>query len=282
MTPAASRLTGTDLLALNNLSRAYSRVNESSLRLATLHRINRGSDDPAGLVAAETIQAELAAIEAADRGAARAAANIEVADSALSVVGDLIADVRGNILAASGENLSDAEQAAHQLEIDAALEAIDRIGSTTQFNGRNLLDGSTVQFFVGPQAGDVASVTLPSVSTASLGDAGGSLADLRSGGSASLESGNHARAAEILDAASSRVLQDRARLGAFSKYTLDSSRQVLGAAAVNLSSALSQIRDTDFAVESARLVQSRILAQSSLAAVGLGGRRALAASLLLS
>ena len=275
-------LGGIDLVALNNLSRAYARVNESSLRLATFRRINRGADDPAGLIAAETIQAELTAIEAAERSTARAGATMAVIDSSLGAVGDLITSVRDNLLAAAGGNLSEGEQQAHQLEIDAALEAIDRIGSTTQLGGRDLLDGSTVHFLVGPRPSDVASVTLPHVSAASLGDGAGSLADLRSGGTASLGSGNFARAAELLTAASSQVLVDRARLGAFSKYSLDSSRQVLGAAAVNLSSALSQIRDTDFAVEAARLVQGKILAQSSLAAVGFSTRRGTMAGLLLS
>jgi flagellin len=245
-------------------------------------RINRGSDDPSGLIAAETIQAELTAIEAAERSTARAGATVDVIDSSLAAVGDLITSVRDNVLAAAGGNLSEEEQAVHQLEIDAALEAIDRIGSTTRLGGRNLLDGSTVGFLVGPQPGDVASVTLPNVSTSNLGDGAGSLADLRTGGAASLGSGHYAQAAELLSAASSQVLQDRARLGAFSKYTLDGSRQVLGAAAVNLSSALSQIRDTDVAAEAARLVQGQILAQSSIAAVGLSMRRGFVAGFLVS
>jgi flagellin-like hook-associated protein FlgL len=126
----------------------------------------------------------------------------------------------------------------------------------------------------------VASAALPNVNTSELGDATGSLADLRSGGSASLASGNQSRAIELLDAASSQVLADRARLGAFDRFTLDSSQEVLTSTAINLSSALSHIRDTDVALETARLVQGQILVQSSLATVGLSMRRGVAAGLL--
>jgi flagellin len=280
MTRIAGGLGGLDLWALNSLSRAYSRLGESSLRLASLWRINRGSDDPAGLIAAEAIRAELTAIDAATRSTARADATIDVIDSSLGVVSELFNSIRENVLAASGGNLSEAEEQAHQLEIDAALEAIDRIGATTQLGGRDLLDGSTVQFLVGPQPGDTASITLPNVSTSNLGDATGTLADLRSGGAASLASGNYTRASELLDAASSQVLQDRGRLGAFQRFTLGSSQEVLASAAVNLSSALSHIRDTDMAMETARLVQAQILVHSSLAAVSLSMRRGVVAGLL--
>jgi flagellin-like hook-associated protein FlgL len=271
---------GLDLWALSSLSRAYGRLNESSLRLSTLWRINRGSDDPSGLIAAEAIRAELTAIDAATRSTARAGATIDVVDSSLGVVSDLFNTIRDNVLEASGGNLTEAQEQANQLEIDAALEAIDRIGATTGLGGQDLLDGSTLSVLVGPQPGDVASVTLPHLHTSELGDSTGTLADLRSGGSASLASGDHSRAIDLLDAASSHVLEDRARLGAFQRFTLDSSQEVLASTAVNLSFALSHIRDTDVALETARLVQGQIFVQSSLAAVGFSMRRGVAAGLL--
>ena len=98
------------------------------------------------MIAAETIRAELTAIEKASYNAARAQGMMHVADSALSEVGNLLDTIRGNVVAAAGGGLSEAEMAAKQLEIDAALEAINRIGNTTSFGGQKLLDGSTMTF----------------------------------------------------------------------------------------------------------------------------------------
>ena len=62
-----SSLFGVDLMAQHSLSRAFGRLNDSSTRLSTMLRINHGSDDPAGLIAVETLRAELAAINAGHR-----------------------------------------------------------------------------------------------------------------------------------------------------------------------------------------------------------------------
>jgi flagellin len=124
------------------LSRSLADENRTLERLATLRRINRGSDDPAGLIAAAELESELAAIETAERNAARADAVLAVADSALGQVGELLNTIESSAMASAGDTASDAEKAAYQQQIDAALEAIDRIGATTSFSGRNLLDGS--------------------------------------------------------------------------------------------------------------------------------------------
>lgn len=62
-----SQLSGVDLATQHNLLQAVSRLNESNVRLATARRINRALDDPAGLIAVETLRAELTAIEEAGR-----------------------------------------------------------------------------------------------------------------------------------------------------------------------------------------------------------------------
>jgi len=137
-----STLVGIDQSAHQSLLKAAALVNQSSLRLATMWQINRASDDPAGLIAAETLRAEVTALEQASRNADRARGVVHVADAALGQVSDLLGRIRQNVLAASGSPTSEAEQAAYQLEIDAALEAINYIGRSTKLGGRRLLDGS--------------------------------------------------------------------------------------------------------------------------------------------
>lgn len=267
-----SRLGGVDLIAHQNLMRSFSYLAQSSMRLSTMQQINRGSDDPAGLIAVGDLQAELEALEAASNNASRAVGTIRVADSAMNEVGNLINSIRGHVIEAAGGGLSDAEIAAKQMEVDAALEAIDRIGSYTSFGGRKLLDGGQVTFVFSPDVSNTLTLSLPNISTSALGGSAGRLSDLRSGSSASLTSGNPAGAADILDTAQSEVLGARARTGAFEKYTIESSQRVMDTMEVSLSSALSQIFDTDVAKEASQLVRSQILVDAGISALMIAGR----------
>lgn len=274
MTRISSSLSGVDRTLQASLNRAFADLQESGLRLATLKRVNSGKDDPAGLIAIGQIEAELVALEQADENAARADAIASVADSALGQVGSLLNDIRGHVVAAAGDSLTDAERAAHQLEVDAALDAVNRIGASTNLGGRNLLDGSAgeLQFVVGADVGNTVSLALPHVSTAKLGDESGTLEDFRSGGKYSLSSGNLQAAVASLSSASSQIAQARGRAGAFAKYTIDASRNVLHAAQINLTEAVSRIRDTDVAAETARHIQARIRGNAALASVILSGK----------
>jgi flagellin len=268
-----SSLLGVDLAAQNNLYRVMAMMSLSSTRLATMHRINAGADDPAGLIASENLRAELAAINAASSNTARAGGMIQTADSAMAEVSELLNSIRGDVIEAAGGGLTDAGAAAKQLEVDAALDAIDLIGSSTQFVGRKLLQGGTLTFVFSPDVGQTAEWELPDVSTSSLGGEAGSLSDLASGGSASLVGGDPDKAMEILDAAGAQVLAARAEAGAFERYTVDSSQQVLNAMEENISAAFSQIYDTDVAVETSRLIQSQILVRAAISVLRLAGQQ---------
>jgi flagellin len=153
-----SSLFGTDLTALHNLTRAHSLLQLSSTRLATMRRINRGADDPAGLIAVEQLQSELTSIRKANDSAARAAGMIHVADSGMSQVTGLLNSVRANVMDVAGGNLSDAEIKAKQIEIDAAMEAVNRIGNYTTFGRRKLLDGSAGPSVSGVNASQVTNI----------------------------------------------------------------------------------------------------------------------------
>jgi flagellin-like hook-associated protein FlgL len=283
MTRISSSLSGLDRTLQSSLNRAFADLQESGLRLATLQRVNRGSDDPAGMIAIGQIEAELVALEQADENASRAEAIVNVADSALGQVGSLINNIRGHVVAASGNTLTNEERAAHQIEVDAALDAINRIGASTSLGGRPLLDGSArdLTFLVGADMNNTVSLDLPHVSSATIGILGGTLEDFRSGGNYNLSSGNLQAAVASLSSASSQIAQARGRAGAFAKYTLDSSRNVIQAAQVNLTAAVSQIRDTNVAAETARYIQAKIRGNAALASVALAGKsKSLVANLL--
>ena len=128
------------------------------------------------------------------------------------------------------------------------------------------ITGGGATFALGSKVGeaDKAVIGIQNVSTGSLGDGTiGFLADLASGKDKSLSSGSLVKAQRVLDKAIKQVSQLRGRLGAFQKFTIGSTINSLGVALENASAAESAIRDTDFAVETAKLTRSQILAQAS-------------------
>ncbi len=278
-----SGISGPDIGIQRNLLNASNQLQQVTGRLATLQRINQGSDDPAGLIAAETIRAELEAIDAANSNAARAGAVVATADSALSQVSGLINTIEDAIVANAGGGLSEAETAAYQLEVDAAIEAINRIGSQANLAGQSLLDGSAseLSFLLAANPADTVTLELPTVSSYELGNADGTLADLASGGSLSLASGESTAAQGVLDAARGAINSARGSLGAFEKTTIEASTGLIDSMYSSLSSAYSSIMDADVAMEAASLVQSELVLQAAYATLQVAGDRHRMTGLLL-
>lgn len=131
------------LIAQNTLQRSNGELQTALTRLSTGLRINRGKDDPAGLIASEALRSDIISTEKAITNSERANQLIATADSALGQVSNLLNDIRGLVSEAANTGaLSDDQIAANQLQIDSSLEAIDRIAQITSFQGRRLLDGS--------------------------------------------------------------------------------------------------------------------------------------------
>lgn len=112
-------------------------------RLSSGLRINRGKDDPAGLIASENLRAEIRGINGAIENSVRANNVLSTAEGALNEVSSLLLEIRGLVTTSANTGaMADEELRANQLQIDSILESIDRISNTTQFNGKKLLDGS--------------------------------------------------------------------------------------------------------------------------------------------
>lgn len=130
------------IIAQRVLTTQNNRLNTSMHRLSTGLRINAGRDDPAGLIASEKMRAELEAVSAAKSNITRARNIVAVAESGLQEISSLLKDLEGLIDSASNESgITDDEREANQVEIDAILESINRIASSTELQGRRLLDG---------------------------------------------------------------------------------------------------------------------------------------------
>lgn len=128
---------------LRNLNKANNSLDSALQRLSTGSQINSGSDNPSGLIAGEKLKLQVTTIEQSIKNSNRASNVIATADGALGEIGGLLNQVRG--LVQEGLNsgaLSDTEIEANQLQIDAALSAINRISANTTFGGDKLIDGS--------------------------------------------------------------------------------------------------------------------------------------------
>jgi flagellin len=164
------------LTAQNRLQRTQADLQTSLTRLSTGLRINSGKDDPAGLIASESLRSDITSINKALSNTQRANQIIGTADSALGQVSSLLNDVRGLVVeAANNGGLSESEIAANQLQVDSSLEAINRISQTTTFQGRRLLDGS-LDF--NTNIGNVNTVSDLRIDSANLGSTGAVAVDV--------------------------------------------------------------------------------------------------------
>lgn len=278
-----------------DLVRAQDSKNEALERLSTGKRINRASDDPSGLIAAENIRADIARLEGSIKRDEREITRLGALDGALGVLSDLFIELNAIVVtAANSAGLSDAEKQALQSEADSILDAIDLTNDTARFGGQRVLGSYGTRqlgaFIVAeseetPEGGDDEAGGGDPVEDDATGDRrirdlqlpepvaiGGDffrLADLRSGGRLNLVDGDPELAQRVVEGGRDRVVGSRAAAGARIKEVesdLRTKRETL----INQSGALSVIEDADFAAEAAKLVRSQLLEQASLSAIVIG------------
>ncbi len=238
-------------------------------RLATGEKINRASDDPAGLIASENLRAALSILEAEARSLLRDDHVAAVAEGALSVTSDLLIEANGlAVAAANSAGLSPEEQQAIQGQINSILSTVDTIAGTTSFGGDPLLDG-TATITAGGTSVDLPDATTGGLGTTVVDGITYTLADLRSGGSLNLANGDVGSAQQVIRNAISDISTARATIGSFQKHAVGSSLAGHQVGMQNLAAANSLIRDTDFAQETVSLNRSLVMQQASMKAISL-------------
>jgi len=131
------------LIAQRVLGQNNQELNTTLERLSTGLRINRGKDDPAGLIASENLLADVTSLNAAIGNAERADQVVNIAEGGLGEVNSLLNELQGLLTQSGSEaGLSQEEREANQLQIDSILESIDRISTSTEFQGTQLLNGN--------------------------------------------------------------------------------------------------------------------------------------------
>lgn len=131
------------LIAQSKLARTSQEMQLRLERLSTGLRINRGADDPAGVIISERIRADLKGVDQGIKNGDRASSVISTTEAALNEVSDLLNSIRSLLVesANTGAN-SKAERDANQLQIDSAIDSITRISNTASFGGLKLLNGT--------------------------------------------------------------------------------------------------------------------------------------------
>lgn len=131
------------ITALTNLRQSDQALTRSLERLSTGLRINRASDDPAGLVISEQLRAQIGSLKQAVENTEFDQNMLGTGEQALQEVEDLLIKVRESALFANNTGgISDEQIEAEQDAVDSAIAAIDRIAATTRFGRKSLLNGS--------------------------------------------------------------------------------------------------------------------------------------------
>ena len=130
------------LIAQVNLGRSNADLDVRLQRLSTGLQINRGADNPAGLIISERLRSEIRGTEQGILNAERASSVISTAEAALNEVSDLLNSIKALVVESNNTGaLSSEEREANQLQVDSAIDAITRIANTSSFGGLKLLNG---------------------------------------------------------------------------------------------------------------------------------------------
>lgn len=251
----------TNVAALNayrHLSSTQSTMNTSLERLSSGLRINRAADDAAGLAISEKLRAQTNGLGQASSNAQDAISLVQTAEGALNETHSILQRMRQLAVQSSNDTNTADDRAAIQKEVSALNDELDRIATTTQFNGQNLLDGTggmagSFTFQVGANSGQTVTVAFAKADTTTL--AVGTADVSTQAGAAS--------ALTAIDAAIKTVSGNRADLGAVQnrlQHTINS----LSVASENAAAAESRIRDTDMAKEMSSFSRSQILSQAGV------------------
>ena len=254
------------LKAQRQLTKSTASLSSTYSKLSSGMRINKASDDAAGLAIADSLKADQKIASVAIRNANDGISSIAIADGALAQVSDVLTRLAELAEQSANGVYSTDQRSALQNEFSALGSEIQRIALTTEFNGVKLLSGGagiTLQVGFDSNADSQISIRNVTGTLASLGigDAAGAMTYSICG--ATIEAGQSASRA-ALDAVNNAIgslAATRGNLGAVeSRLTVTINN--LEVAKENFASAESQIRDVDVASEAAELTRLNILQQA--------------------
>jgi len=274
------------LQAQRRLANATDKLGRTYERLSSGQRINRASDDAAGLAIADSLKANQRIATVAIRNANDGISTIGIADSALGEIGNVLTRLAELAEQSANGVFSTTQRSALANEFVALASEVERIATTTVFNGVALLSGgNTLTLQVGFNSSSLSQISFTGVqgTLQSLGLANVGVSSLSfSINASSIETGQSAARAALdaVNNAISTLASTRGTLGAV-ESRLNVAINNLTVARENFASAESRIRDVDVASEAAELTRLGILQQAGAAVLAQANQQpALALSLL--
>jgi len=230
-------------------------------QLSTGRRINRASDDAAGLSIAENLMAQVRGFRQASNNVEQTSAALQIGEGASNEISGILQRQRELAVQASNDTLTNGQRQALNSEFQSLTQEIDRIAESSQFNkqatanGTGLVSG-TAQAQVGANAGDQVTIPTADFTAGNLGVTGVSIA-----------TGADARnAISAIDTAITATNTQRSTMGA-TINRFEHTANNLQNQTVNTQTAESLIRDLDIAQGAANLVRSQIIGQSAMMAL---------------
>ncbi|MCI1209319.1 MAG: flagellin [Treponema sp.] len=247
-------------------------INKDMEKLSSGERINRAGDDASGLAVSEKMRSQIRGLNQASRNAQNGISFIQTTEGYLQETTDIVQRVRELAVQASNGIYSDEDRMQIQVEVSSLISEVDRIASSAQFNGMNMLTGRFAQstgensvtgsmwFHIGANMDQRTQVFIGTMTSTALG-----MRTVGTEAKLSLAQPNDAnRAIGTLDEALTKINKQRADLGAYQnrmEYTVKG----LNISSENLQASESRIRDTDMASAMVQFTKDSVLQQAGTA-----------------
>ncbi len=264
-------------------------INSRRKKLSSGYRINRAGDDAAGLAISEKMRAQIRGLNMASKNAQDGISLIQTAEGALTETHSILQRMRELATQAASDTNTFTDRKEIQKEINELIDEIDRIANDTQFNTKNLLNGTLatstdgegkvtggVKFHIGANEGQSITLGINSMNAGKIGkDETITIASLKvkdvddlteesAGIGGVLTQAGADAAITNINTAIEQVSAERAKLGAY-QNRLEHTIKNLDTSAENLQAAESRIRDVDMAKEMMEFTKNNILQQAATA-----------------
>jgi flagellin len=253
------------LSAQRLLSNNNADMSTSLERLSSGSRINKSADDAAGLAISESLKAKTGGLVQAKRNANDGISLIQTTEGALNETSNMLVRMRELTVQAASDTVGVTERGYLNKEYQQLIQEVDRISETTEFNGRKLLgpqssdNGVSLQVGYNGTQNDVLKITL---GDAPEGINSNSL-NIKNSSIAGDDREQIAAQLDVLDKGLTTIANTRATLGA-TQSRLNTAISNISTTTENMMTSKSRIKDVDYAEETAKLTQSRILTQAGL------------------
>lgn len=257
------------MITQNSLSGAGDKLGKSLEKLSTGLRINRASDDAAGLSVSEQLRTQVRGLDRAKSNAQDGIALLQIAEGAANEISSILQRQRELAVQSANDTLTTTDRSYLDQEFAALTDEIGRITNSTQYNGQTLITGGSSSFGgVGSSssvlhigANNVAGVDSISISIDSL--TAGALGISGSGSTVGVSTHASATTAiSSIDSALTSVNNMRSDVGAYVNR-LEHAINNISNQTYNTQDAESRIRDVDFASETTQFTKNQILSQSA-------------------